>query len=620
MIYDWHFPSTDGGDEDGINDAGLETFEGDRESFIARECIQNSLDARLKNNDEPARVVFERFNISTALIPSRETLKEAICRAKDFARGNTKTEKLYETAVEALEKNEITILKVSDYNTTGLTGDDDDHNGGWYALVRSHGNSNKKDGGGSFGIGKSAVFVASSLHTVFYSTLSVDKNTAFQGKTMLSSFKDAGGDIRKGIGQFGKKNDQKKGVASIREIDGIPEIFQRDQLGTDIFIAGYRPTGEAWAKSLLVSVLDSFWVAIREGILTVDIISDSEKLYSVDKETLNDYINEYASDDKHTKLFYESMIMPTGKFEAKLKLLGDVELYVRVGEGPKYIMGMRRPLMKVHEIRRLKVMAEEFVGVFIVRGVEGDNNLRELEPPAHNKWDFEKRGEQLHKNAFKNAREWIVESLKKLVGERSGNLEEIPDLSRYLPEDIERDDLDNSPSSTGNQSENESDRETADQASTEMQDTKKPTAHTIVNHPTVIKPAKTAKDQSTTKQGTHKGKGNGGSTGVADDPTGNTRHINTSNMIVRTREARRNDKRVYIVNILPNSNEAGSIRVVAYGDDGNYKIGINTVTDETGKVYEVKDSEIKGLELKDGQRKELVVELISNRRYALGIE
>ena len=617
MIYDWHFPSTDGGDEDGINDAGLETFEGDRESFVARECIQNSLDARL-NNDEPVRVVFERFNISTASIPARETLKDAICRAKDFASGNTKAEKLYGTAVEILEKDEITILKVSDYNTTGLTGGDDDHNGGWYALVRSRGNSNKKDGGGSFGIGKSAVFATSSLRTVFYSTLSVDNDTAFQGKTMLSSFKNGDDDTRKGVGQYGEKDDQKKGVASIREINGIPEIFQRNQPGTDIFIAGYKPTDEAWAQSLLVSGLDSFWVAIHEGILTVDIISDGKTLYSVNNETLSSLINEYTSDDKHTKLFYESVTMPTRKFEANLALLGGVELYVRVGEGPKYILGMRRPLMKVHEIRRLKVMGDEFVGVFIARGIEGDDNLRELEPPAHNKWDFEKRGEQLHKDAFRNARKWIVGSLKELAGERSGSLEEIPDLSRYLPEDIERDDLDYSASSTGDQSENESDRETADQISAEMQDIKKPSAPTIVDRPTAIKPA-TAADQATTKQGTHKGKGNGGGTGVTNDPTGKTKHIDTSNMTVRTREAKRNGKRVYIVNILPNSDEAGSIRVMAYGDDGDYEIDINTVTDETGKEYEVKGSEIKGLELKDGQRKELVVELISNRRYALGV-
>ena len=39
------FPPLAGGVIQGLNDAGIETFEGDYPHFVVRECAQNSLDA-----------------------------------------------------------------------------------------------------------------------------------------------------------------------------------------------------------------------------------------------------------------------------------------------------------------------------------------------------------------------------------------------------------------------------------------------------------------------------------------------------------------------------------------------------------------------------------------------
>ena len=41
----WHFPPTSGGREDGFNDPGAAHFSGAPLSSLARETIQNSLDA-----------------------------------------------------------------------------------------------------------------------------------------------------------------------------------------------------------------------------------------------------------------------------------------------------------------------------------------------------------------------------------------------------------------------------------------------------------------------------------------------------------------------------------------------------------------------------------------------
>jgi hypothetical protein len=63
-----------------------------------------------------------------------------------------KEKEFFEQAVELAGKDEITVLKISDFGTTGLTGDDVDEKGRWFALVRSQGVSNKGDtAGGSSG-------------------------------------------------------------------------------------------------------------------------------------------------------------------------------------------------------------------------------------------------------------------------------------------------------------------------------------------------------------------------------------------------------------------------------------------------------------------------------------
>ena len=182
----WHCPSTDGGDDEGVNDSGVWQFEGNRESSIARECIQNSLDA-LVDSTRPVRVVFSTFTVDNYQIPAIDQLGSIIEKAKDYASGQEKAMKLYDEAINCIKQPKVRVLKVSDFNTTGLDGDDTrESSGRWYHLVRSTGSSpNRSDSGGSFGIGKSAPFAASSIRTVFYSTMLEDGAVAFQGKTRI---------------------------------------------------------------------------------------------------------------------------------------------------------------------------------------------------------------------------------------------------------------------------------------------------------------------------------------------------------------------------------------------------------------------------------------------------
>ncbi len=168
----WHFPALDHGESEGLNDPLLQYFGGDHSMYVAREVIQNSVDAR-SNYSSPVIVRFTKLIMPTKEIPGirelRERLKVCLQRAK--SEKNEKAEKHYKEALDAAMANDIIVLRAADFNTTGLTGKDDDKEGKWHRLVKAIGENQLTGvGGGSYGIVKGAPFVASKLRTVYYST------------------------------------------------------------------------------------------------------------------------------------------------------------------------------------------------------------------------------------------------------------------------------------------------------------------------------------------------------------------------------------------------------------------------------------------------------------------
>ena len=79
----WNFPSNNYGQVLGIADSGVETFKGTPIKSLAREICQNSLDAKL-NDQDPVRIEFRAFEITPIEIPDYENLEDAFKRALDF--------------------------------------------------------------------------------------------------------------------------------------------------------------------------------------------------------------------------------------------------------------------------------------------------------------------------------------------------------------------------------------------------------------------------------------------------------------------------------------------------------------------------------------------------------
>ena len=183
----WIFAKNEGGRDSGFHDAGVETFKGNFDRYLARELIQNSLDARY-DHQKPVQVKFELLELKQSDIPDRKKLSLTFERCAEYWAHQAKPKAFFERAAALVNGKTITALRVSDYNTTGVTGADDDRKKEFYNLVRSAGSSSKSgDEGGSFGIGKNAPFAASQMRTVLYSTYNKDKEHIFIGVAMLVS-------------------------------------------------------------------------------------------------------------------------------------------------------------------------------------------------------------------------------------------------------------------------------------------------------------------------------------------------------------------------------------------------------------------------------------------------
>lgn len=604
----WYFPSTDHGENNGFADSQLQHFEGDHEKYIARETIQNAVDARL-DYGVPVTVVFERINMPGELFPGRDELIKISGRCLSFLGSDEKPKEFFQEAAALLKSKNIPILKISDFNTKGLSGSDDDVAGNWYRLVKASGTSSPKGvKGGSFGIGKGAPIAASALRTVFYSSINERGEQVFQGKARLVSHHDEEGDVRQGVGFYGVD-----GYMAVRESGLVPDLFKRTEQGTDIFVMGYK-SGSGWEQKLIKSVLDNFWLAIYQGQLEVTVRDGSE--INITKGSLEKCFDAFDAQD--AKFFFEAFINPTQTFEAEdLKYLGKVTLCIRKGDefpSPGKVMMVRKPKMFVQD-KKFRALREPYAGVVICEDDRGNELLRDLEPPAHDKWDKDRspKGQA----ALRELETFINQSLKSMGDSLTSEPQDIPGLDRYLPDSEERDYL---PSAigeafeeTGLSSDEESGREVgAEKTSASDVETVVRTSSVTNKQLSNIKPSQ--------PQGGHGGASRGKKAG-SDEGEKEGMRISTSSISFRSFIQNGANGLEYHLAITGRDDCEGGIRIVAVGDDGSYPVELESATDvRSGKQYETGNSMIKGMAIEKGKTIKIAVRLSSKKRYTLGIE
>ncbi len=423
----WVFPKNDGGRDSGFHDAGVETFKGNFNRYLARELIQNSLDARL-DREKPVHVKFELLSLDRTRIPGMDYLQDTFGRCADYWSDHEKVYAFFKRAAELAAQPRLTALKVGDFNTTGVPGTDRDRMQNWYHLIRCAGSSSKWGGeGGSFGIGKNAPFAASLLRTVFYSTLTAD-GCAFQGVSTLVSHKLPDGSTAQSTGFLGDGHGE-----SIREPGYIPPEFRRTERGLDIVALGY-PEAPTWKNDLIHSVLDNFWPAIEFGDLVVTVDDRT-----IDQSNLQHLLDEFSAQEDFTAhLFYRAYKAPTKHFIDGLPTLKECSLFLLAGDMdlPKRIAMVRKTGMVIYQRGYFRSLLP-FCGVFLCRNDEGNRVLREMEPPRHDVWDPDHPERNANKRVEVEYMGFIRECIRKLVSVDDSKVISIPDLHRFLPDDDE---------------------------------------------------------------------------------------------------------------------------------------------------------------------------------------
>ncbi len=603
------FPELRGGPVQGLNDAGVESFQGAIDVYVSRECGQNTGDAP-RADVQTVRLEFDRITLRASDIPGFAQLRSTLDACLQRWGGKEKEKEFFEQAVELAGKNEISALKVSDFGTTGLTGDDVDEKGRWFALVKSQGVSNKGDtAGGSFGIGKSSPFAASRFRTVFYGTRTEAGTVALQGVSRMVTHKNADGKLTQGIGFVGKYDPQggeggEPVFQAMRSESEIPAPFRRNEPGTDIWVIGYR-SGPEWSSDLIRSILTNFWPAIHRGSIQFRVGNQK-----ISKENLAELIEHHIGQDEFEAHHFHKAIV-SQPIKKTLKHVGDCELYLTASsvDLPRKICMVRNTGMRIYDYQP-KACRVPFSGLFICTDPEGNKLLRKLEPPKHDTWDPKRTEDQSGKKALDEIKVWIREEVKKLNPLFVGNSFNESELAKYVP-----DTAPDEPNDLPNEQTGDSDEESLD-PKPKPED---PPAKPVQAKPIVAVPGD--KSEGGSGQGEEQGGGGGDGNGGGDNANnkGGGSTDNPDPPRIRVRSYRSGSDQYELV-LRSAAKFTGSICVHAIGEDGQgerVELKSAILTGTPGKALAVKGDAIQAVQLDADVPLRITVKLNALERRSL---
>ena len=147
--YRFIFSDLGASDKVGVNDVGIGVFKKKPYIGLTKEILQNSTDAPDINLPvgTPVRVRFELVYIDRDDIPDVDRLNSVIHKCYEYYPNGDDGVKL-KTIQDAADRylaqpGKVPVLKISDYNTTGLCGVLDEKGSKWSGLVRERSATNK---------------------------------------------------------------------------------------------------------------------------------------------------------------------------------------------------------------------------------------------------------------------------------------------------------------------------------------------------------------------------------------------------------------------------------------------------------------------------------------------
>ena len=455
-VIGWHHPTDESDQWDGFNEPGIEHFRGSPVKHLAREVIQNALDA----SDDINKAVSVRIKlnkVATEQIPNINEFRDIVhyCSLGAQKEG-VKAEAFFKAAEEELKKKEVSVLEISDFNTLGMRGPSENGTP-FYAFMKAKGQSVKdsKTAGGSYGIGKFAPYAVSKLRTVFVSSISKNSDQEIiqltQGRSILMSH-DVGAERKQGLGFWGVKNRCQPIVGN----DAVPSWLARSnsteqKTGTKLSIMCFDEP-KNWQKLLTMSVMENFFGAIHDRRLVVTI----DDQYRLDATTIEEFFNEKNITNEfnagelekedierfNNRYNYFKALKSSISETRQLSTIGACDLKILLGEGlPKKVCVLRNGMFISENVKGLARFSDfkEFSAVFICTSQDGNSLLRAMEPPKHD--DFEPellQGEKARGNkALKEIAEKVRDILGKYAKDPASEITSIDELKEFFGDENE---------------------------------------------------------------------------------------------------------------------------------------------------------------------------------------
>ena len=440
----WQFPPRFGG-IDYVQDPSSAYFSDNPLPKLVREVIQNSLDAKEPGLNDPVRVVFVETHVQPHVIGASDLKRHLLAcrdRARDDKRANVR--KYYDRALTALNAKQIRCLQIVDSGTTGLQGSN------WDALVSQEGSVRKPGDspGGSYGIGKNAVFNVSDLRTVFYSTRCLERGRVekLQGKATLMSHANPNNKKEQvqHIGFFA--------MPGVKPLLGqeILDFFRLGDVGAGVFIMGFNPRSEEWAREVTHATIENFFYAIHHKRLVVRVKAHKSNEIVVDHETL-DPLFESQGNDKPSYHYYRAIRDENPNRTVEIGKIGSLDVHVMIGSGPRRTAYVNRNGMLITDIRDQKVnplapqgrsLWPDFAAVVVPATSQGDQWIRSTENPSHDSMSPE---QILEEKERRNARRWFKEAKdtiravidKEAQIEKYGDPSNLNELASMFPDEFD---------------------------------------------------------------------------------------------------------------------------------------------------------------------------------------
>lgn len=459
--FKWTFEPNEPGRREGLNPPGTSIFRGHRFRSLAREMIQNSLDAA-DGSERPVKV---RMSLRKDIEFGRRELRKTFDQCAEGLIGTEGDDyKQIDLGSNILRRRGIPCLVVEDYNTVGLAGPRLE------LLIKGDATSFKDRLAslGNRGIGKYAAFTVSALYTVLYSSQFVDEDTnevlrAFQGKSSLVSHRDAAGQQRGRTGYYGI-NQWDPYVEPASAQSGIPANVRRSEIGTNIIIVGFKRE-DGWENELTKSIISNFYFAILSKKLEVEIEEEKGVTRAINNQTISELFDSLAGQDDEddpesvavAREHFRCIADPTDSSRLRpptqtgqLSTLGHCMAWIRVDDGlPRRAEIVRHPGMVICDgvrrfpgIKNLRRHWSDFAAVVVCRSEDGNDLLKRMEPPEHNDFqpellddkDEKRQGESALRELGGKIREWL-DFMMPLP--ESDSPQPIPELAEFFPSDDE---------------------------------------------------------------------------------------------------------------------------------------------------------------------------------------